>query len=111
MSKKKNEGGFVYSTNPDFKPEFNEEESASFSNAEIQLRVFLDRLGGNRMVSRVEGFPENFPDLDTLAKELKQKCGVGGNSKDNSILIQGDHRDKIIQLLSKHGFKVKKAGG
>jgi translation initiation factor 1 len=109
--KKKDQGGFVYSTNPDFVPESNGNDQELPAKGEIQLRVFLDRLGGNRMVSRVEGFPENFPDLDQITKVLKQKCGVGGSLKGGTILIQGDHREKIVQLLTKDGFKVKKAGG
>lgn len=113
MSKKdKNRINVVYSTNPNFKYEsesHNEEET--LPPQQQNLKVFLDRLGGGKMLSRVAGFVGSAADLDSLAKLLKQKCGVGGNSKDGEILIQGDNRDKIVTILTKEGYKIKKAGG
>lgn len=113
MSKKRNkdsEGGFVYSTNRDF--EFEREESeASPAPADQDLRIHLDRLGGGKFVSRISGFAGNEADLAQLGKELKQKCGVGGSVKQGEILIQGDHRDKILAILQKAGYRVKKSGG
>lgn len=102
----------VYSTNPNFK--FEEEHSnasITLPNQQQQLKVFLDRIGGGKLISRVSGFIGTEEDLNVLAKVLKQKCGVGGNSKNGEILIQGDNREKIIELLSKEGYKIKKAGG
>ncbi len=113
MSKKdKNRINVVYSTNPNFKF-----ESEGVSNEETlapnqqYLKVYLDRLGGGKFISRVADFIGTTIDLDTLAKLLKQKCGVGGTAKDGNILIQGDHREKLITLLTKEGYKAKKAGG
>ena len=113
MSKKdKKRINVVYSTNPDFKFESeNEEELETLSPQHQNLKVYLDRLGGGKMLSRITGFVGKEDDLVLLAKLLKQKCGVGGNTKDNEILIQGDNRDKIIALLTKEGYKIKKAGG
>ena len=113
MSKKdKKRINVVYSTNPDFKFEETSGEEANTLPARQQnLKVFLDRIGGGKMVSRISGFIGSSADLESLGKMLKQKCGVGGNVKDGEILIQGDNRDKIINILTKDGFRIKKAGG
>ncbi len=113
MSKKdKSRINIVYSTNPDFKFEQeNSEEELTPDKQQQQLKVYLDRLGGGKMVSRVNGFVGKTGDIEALGKMLKQKCGVGGSVKEREILIQGDHREKIIALLLKEGYKAKKAGG
>jgi translation initiation factor 1 len=113
MSKKnKNRINVVYSTNPDFKFEESEGGSGETLPAGRQnLKVYLDRLGGGKLVSRIAGFIGTAEDLEVLTRLLKQKCGVGGNAKEGEILIQGDNRDKIVNLLTKEGYKVKKAGG
>ena len=112
MSKKNNNGNLVYSTNPNFNFEKEEEaEETAVPANQQQLKVYLDRLGGGKMVSRVNGFTCKTGEIEVLGKLLKQKCGVGGTVKDREILIQGDHRDKIILLLLKEGYKAKKAGG
>ena len=105
-AKKKNnhENGMVYSTNPDFEFEQDNTEEVSIGRQHQQLRIFLDRKGGGKMVSRVAGFIGSESDLDNLAKMLKNKCGVGGTVKDGEILIQGDHRDKIVALLAQEGY-------
>jgi translation initiation factor 1 len=113
MSKKeKNRVNVVYSTNPNFK--FESEDAANEETLppnQQNLKVYLDRLGGGKFVSRVADFVGTTADLEGLAKLLKQKCGVGGTAKDGNILIQGDHREKLIILLTKEGYKAKKAGG
>lgn len=113
MSKKnKNTVNVVYSTNPDFKYESDEQEEVNTPEPQHQdLRIFLDRLGGGKMVSRVSGFIGKTEDLEALGKLLKQKCGGGGSVKDGVILIQGDHREKLLKILTELKYKVKKAGG
>ena len=113
MSKKnKNKIDVVYSTNPNFQFNYEEEDQAeTLAPGQQDLRIFLDRLGGGKMVSRVTGFIGKIEDLESLGKLLKQKCGVGGSVKEGDVLIQGDHRDKLLNLLQKEGYKVKKAGG
>ena len=111
MNPKKNRnGGIVYSTNPQFQPD-NDEPQAELANTQQDLRIFLDRLGGSKMVSRVTGFTGSIEKLEALGKLLKQKCGVGGSVKNGEILIQGDHRDRLLKLLKDEGFRAKKAGG
>jgi len=110
--KKNNSGGLVYSTNSNLsfnKGDENEEES--LNPAEQSLRVHLDRMGGGKLLTRIVGFIGSEEEIEKLGKELKQKCGVGGTVKNNEILIQGEHRDKILTLLLKNGYKAKKAGG
>jgi len=111
MSKKEKSGGLVYSTNPNFKPEEEPEEEIVMKPGEQYLKVYLDRLGGGKLLTRITGFTGKTGDIETLGKLLKQKCGVGGSVKDREILIQGEHRDKVILLLLKEGYKAKKAGG
>ena len=112
MSNKiKGKSGVVYSTNPTFKYEETTSTKSTLPSQQQQLKVWLERKGGGKTVTAVRGFVGKEDDLDELARMLKSKCGVGGTSKDNEILIQGDHREKVILLLTNAGYKAKKAGG
>ncbi len=114
MAKQKKEKiNVVYSTNPDFNFQFDEEEAIeTLSKAQQQLYVSIDRKQrGGKEVTLVEGFVGKEDDLKELGKLLKSKCGVGGTVKDNEILIQGNFRDKVFDILTKEGYKVKKKGG
>lgn len=105
-------GGIMYSTDPSFVYEEEEQETVKLPNQQQDLRVMLDRKNrGGKGVTLVTGFVGSAEDLETLAKMLKSKCGVGGGAKDGEILIQGDFRDKVLQILVKEGYKVKKSGG
>ncbi|HBS87888.1 MAG: SUI1 family translation initiation factor [Bacteroidetes bacterium GWF2_38_335] len=115
MSKnnKKDRINIVYSTNPDFNYEHVEEEANdTLPPSQQDLRVQLDKKQrAGKCVTLITGFVGKEDDLKELGKMLKQKCGVGGTVKDNEILIQGDFRDKILQILLKEGYKAKKSGG
>ncbi len=104
--------GVVFSTNPDYKYETEAEQEAETLPASKQnLRVWLDRLKGGRVATVVRGFVGSQQELAELGKELKTKCGVGGTAKDGEIIIQGDHRDRVVDLLTRAGYRCKKAGG
>ena len=114
MAKKKKERiNIVYSTNPDYSYEEEmEEEQVTLSPSQQLVYVSLDRKKRKgKDVTLIEGFVGNEEDLKDLAKRLKTACGVGGTAKDGEILIQGDHRDKVIALLEKEGFRYKRKGG
>jgi translation initiation factor 1 len=111
MAKKNKQDGLVYSTNKDLNIEPEQEESISLPNNQQQLKIYLDRIGGGKMITRVHGFIGSVDELEQLGKMLKQKCGVGGGVKNDEILIQGEHRDKVLKLLTDAGYKAKKAGG
>lgn len=104
--------GMVYSTNPDFKFETQEEEEVQTLDPKDQkLIVALDKKGrAGKQVTVVNGFVGSADDLESLGKTLKTKCGVGGSVKDGSVLIQGDQRDKIVIILNNLGYTRAKRG-
>jgi translation initiation factor 1 len=108
----KKRDGVVYSTSSDF--EFNykqEDESATLPPQQQQLKVTLDKsMRAGKQVTLVIGFVGTSADLEVLGKLLKSRCGVGGSVKNGEVIIQGDHRDKIISILQKEGYKAKRAG-
>lgn len=110
---KKNRVNVVYSTNPDFNYENEEEfEEETLEPSEQDLRVQIDRKNRKgKEATLVTGFVGTDEDLKDLGKTLKSKCGVGGTAKDGEILIQGNHKEKVFQLLVDMGYGVKKAGG
>ncbi|MCF8369155.1 MAG: translation initiation factor [Bacteroidales bacterium] len=105
--------GVVYSTNPDFEYHREEEEQEdTLPPPQQNLRVSLDKKQRKgKSVTLVSGFIGTDEDLKTLGKSLKTKCGVGGSVKDGEILLQGDFKNKVFELLEKDGYKVKRSGG
>jgi len=112
MSKKK-KVNIVYSTNPNYNYSFDDEKVETLSPDNQQLKVLIDRKQRKgKSVTLVTGFIGNDDDLKDLAKTLKSKCGVGGSAKGSEILIQGEFKDKVFDLLINLGFKQsKKVGG
>jgi translation initiation factor 1 len=109
MSKKNKPdiNGFVFSTDPDFHfEEENNELQETLSPAQQKLKIRLDaKQRAGKVVTLVEGFAGTNNDLQTLGKQLKNFCGTGGSAKDNEIIIQGDQREKVLQFLLKNGYK------
>ena len=102
--------GVVYSTNPDFQYETEQEaEAETLPPAKQRLIVAIDRRNrGGKQVTLVTGFVGKADDLKELGKILKTKCGVGGTAKDGEITIQGDLRDKVVALLKEMGYNAKR---
>lgn len=114
MSDWKDKLSFAYSTNPDYKPSNEEEnEVEKLAPSQQNLRVWLEKKNrGGKVVSIISGYVGPESELKELGRILKSKCGVGGSVKDNEIIIQGDFRDRLLNLLHELGYKnVKKAGG
>ena len=108
---KKNEN-IVYSTDENYSLSEKEVDSYAIElpPEKQDLRLHLQRLPGNRVITIVKGFIGRDKILIDLSKYLKKSCGVGGSVKNHTILIQGNHRDKILKLLIERGFKVKVSG-
>ncbi len=109
MANKKNRLGTVYSTNPDFEYQYeNDAENATLAPAQQRLLVQHEtKHRGGKEATIVRGFVGTNEDLESLAKLLKTKCGVGGSAKEGEIIIQGNQREKIIQLLTKEKYVAK----
>jgi len=115
MSKKKTRkewgGNMVYSTNSDFRIDDDYEES-TLDPSQQNLRIWLEKGGrGGKVASVIKGFIGSDEELKALGKKIKTACGTGGSAKNGEIIIQGDHRDKILNILNNDGYKAKKAGG
>lgn len=106
-------GGFVFSTNEQEEfTAYDEESQITPSKSEQYLEAHFSNKGrGGKTVTIIKGFEGSENELKNLAKLLKTKCGVGGSTKAGEIIIQGNYRDKIIQILQKDGYHVKRVGG
>ena len=108
MGKNKNRVGVVFSTNPEFNYEYEDDgvvETLEPSKQKLTVRIDRHARGG-KQVTLVTGFVGTDDDLAELGKKLKSRCGVGGSAKDGEIIIQGDFRDKVIELLQAEGYRT-----
>jgi len=105
--------GMVYSTNPNYQFEKEEEDSQdTLVPKQQKLIVSLEKRNRKgKAVTLISGFIGQPDDLEQLGKLLKTKCGVGGTVKDGNILIQGDFRDKVVAILHGEGYQAKRSGG
>jgi len=105
--------GVVYSTDQDFDyASEGKEEKESLPSNQQNLYVSLDKKNRKgKAVTLISGYQGNVENLKDLGKMLKSKCGVGGSVKDGEILLQGDHRKKVLEILQKEGYKAKQSGG
>ncbi len=101
--------GVVYSTNPDFKYDTQEDEVVeTLPPSKQKLRIALDKRNrGGKQVTVVSDFIGSEEQLKELGKKLKTKCGVGGSVKDGVIVIQGDLRQKVADILTAEGYKAR----
>jgi translation initiation factor 1 len=105
-------GGFVFSTNKDFELINNDEAQETLPNSQQKLEAHFDKKNrGGKAATVIKGYEGSDDDLKALAKQLKTLCGVGGSAKDGEIIIQGNFRDKIMDYLTKEGYKIKRVGG
>jgi translation initiation factor 1 len=108
MSKKNksDKHGFVFSTDPNFKFESEEEQAAeTLLPKQQKLKIRLDtKHRGGKAVTLIEGFIGKEEDFEDLGKKLKNYCGTGGSAKDGEIIIQGDQREKVLQWFQKNGY-------
>lgn len=100
----------VYSTNRDFEYEsYNEEEEETLPKEQQKLRVSIEKKGrGGKTVTLIKGFVGTEDDLKELAKSLKSQCGVGGTAKEGEIIIQGEFKQRIIDILKAKGYSQTK---
>ena len=110
---KKITGDVVFSTNPDFSFEYQQEvEQETLPPTQQNLKVWLDRkMRKGKVVTLVKGFVGTTDDLESLSKILKTRCGTGGSAKENEIIIQGEVREKVLAILKSEGYKAIAAGG
>jgi len=106
-------GGFVFSTNKneDFSTENDDDQEKLAPNKQYLEAHFSNKGRGGKTVTIITGFEGSEADLRTLGKLLKTKCGVGGSIKDGEIIIQGNYREKIMQILENEGYHIKRVGG
>jgi translation initiation factor 1 len=97
--------GFVYSTDPRFRFESENTPVGTLPPSLQQLKILLDtKQRAGKVVTLITGFVGTAQDLEDLCKKLKSFCGTGGSAKDGEIILQGDHRAKVLQWLQKNGY-------
>lgn len=108
MKNQLDKNNFVYSTNPNFEFEIENDVVETLSANKQLLRVVLDtKMRAGKKVTLITGFIGTENDLESLSKTLKTKLGVGGSTKNQEIIIQGDYVLKVKDILKTMNYKVK----
>jgi translation initiation factor 1 len=111
-AKRNNSGGFMYSTNPNYRPEQDEDENVTLNPKDQLLTLHRETKGrGGKAVVVIKGFVGDNDALSELGKKLKAHCGTGGSVKDGEIIIQGDQRPKVESFLKNASYRIKLVGG
>ena len=102
--------GVVFSTNPDFNYQAEEDQQPDTLTPDKQkLRVAVEKKGrAGKTVTVVKRFTGSEEDLKNLEKMLKTKCGTGGSAKDGVIILQGEMKDKLVTILRDLGYTATK---
>ena len=109
--KKKNKKLTVYSTNPNFEYHEDNNEDITLEPSDQLLEVWIDKHRAGKTAIIIKGYVGNLSEIKDLSKKLKTKCGVGGSVKNGEIIIQGNVRDKIMDILKQDGYRYKRVGG
>ena len=109
--KKKNKKLIIYSTNPNFEYDEDNHEDITLEPSDQLLEVWIDKHRAGKTAIIIKGYEGNLSEIKALSKKLKTKCGVGGSVKNGEIIIQGNVRDKIMDILKQDGYKYKRVGG
>jgi len=109
--KKKIKRGVIYSTNANFEFQYEDNEIESLANNQQNLKVCIDKHRAGKIAVIIRDFVGNTDDLKSLSKIIKCKCGVGGSVKNGEIIIQGNVRDKVIEIIKEEGYNYKRVGG
>lgn len=109
--KKKNKKLTVYSTNPNFEYDEDNHEVNTLEPSDQILEVWIDKHRAGKTAIIIKGYVGNLSEIKDLSKKLKTKCGVGGSVKNGEIIIQGNVRDKIMDILKQDGYRYKRVGG
>ena len=108
---KKNRKGIMYSTNPDFEYEYENKKMETLPASKQNLKICIDKHRAGKISVIIKNFVGTTDDLKKLGKLLKTKCGVGGSTKNGEVIIQGNMREKVMEILQKEGFHYKRVGG
>jgi len=108
---KKRTKGIMYSTNPNYEYEYEDNTILTIPKNQQKLKIYIEKYKAGKIAVIIRNFIGSTDDLKNLSKILKSQCGVGGIAKNNEIIIQGNIREQVISILKKEGYNYIKVGG